>query len=124
AVESLDKSLLEKPSPQAPQKIRLLKHDLIELRRVAWPMRELILDLRRDPHECLSATTQTYIRDVYDHIIVVFEMIETYRDLVSDLLDTYMSAVAQRTNEIVKVLTIISTIFVPLTFFAGVYGMN
>jgi magnesium transporter len=72
----------------------------------------------------MSAMTQTYIRDVYDHIIVIFEMIETYRDLVSDLLDTYRSAVAQRTNEIVKVLTIISTIFVPLTFVAGVYGMN
>jgi magnesium transporter len=123
-IDHLEKTLLERPTPQAFQKIRHLKHDLIELRRVAWPMRELILDLRRDPHECLSATTQTYIRDVYDHIIVIFEMIENYRDLLSDLLDTYMSAVAQRTNEIVKVLTIISTIFVPLTFFAGVYGMN
>jgi magnesium transporter len=123
-VEHLEKSLLEDPSPQAFQRIRRLKHDLVELRRVAWPMRELILDLRRDPHECLSVTTQTYIRDVYDHIIISFEMIETYRDLLSDLLDTYRSAVAQRTNDIVKVLTIISTIFVPLTFFAGVYGMN
>jgi magnesium transporter len=123
-VETLEKSLLENPSPQAFQRIRRLKHDLVELRRVAWPMRELILDLRRDPHECLSATTQTYIRDVYDHIIISLEMIETYRDLLSDLLDTYRSAVAQRTNDIVKVLTIISTIFVPLTFFAGVYGMN
>jgi magnesium transporter len=123
-MENLEKSVLESPSPQAFQKIRRLRHDLIEVRRVAWPMRELILDLRRDPHECLSATTQTYIRDVYDHIIISFEMIETYRDLLSDLLDTYRSAVAQRTNEIVKVLTIISTIFVPLTFFAGVYGMN
>jgi magnesium transporter len=123
-MESLEKSLLENASPQALQKIRRLKHDLIELRRVAWPMRELILDLRRDPHECLSPTTQTYIRDVYDHIIICFEMIETFRDLLSDLLDTYRSAVAQRTNDIVKVLTIISTIFVPLTFFAGVYGMN
>jgi magnesium transporter len=123
-VEILEKSLLENPSPQAFQRIRRLKRDLVELRRVAWPMRELILDLRRDPHECLSPTTQTYMRDVYDHIIISFEMIETYRDLLSDLLDTYRSAVAQRTNDIVKVLTIISTIFVPLTFFAGVYGMN
>lgn len=123
-VENLERSLLENPSPQALHRIRALKHDLIELRRVAWPMRELVLDLRRDPHECLSPTTQTYIRDVYDHIIISFEMIETYRDLLSDLLDTYRSAVAQRTNDIVKLLTIISTIFVPLTFFAGVYGMN
>ena len=123
-VEQLEKALLENPSPQAFQRLRHLKHDLVELRRVAWPMRELVLDLRRDPHECLSAATQTYIRDVYDHVLVIFEMIENYRDLLSDLLDTYMSAVAQRTNEIVKVLTIISTIFVPLTFFAGVYGMN
>jgi magnesium transporter len=123
-VENLEKSLADNPSPHVLQSIRHLKHDLVELRRVAWPMRELILDLRRDPHECLSETTQTYIRDVYDHIIISFEMIETYRDLLSDLLDTYRSAVAQRTNDIVKVLTIISTIFVPLTFFAGVYGMN
>ncbi|MCE9531576.1 MAG: magnesium/cobalt transporter CorA [Planctomycetes bacterium] len=123
-VDSLEKSMLANPTPQAFVKIRHLKHDLIELRRVAWPMRELVSDLRRDPHECLSATTQTYMRDVYDHIMVIFEMIENYRDLLSDLLDTYMSAVAQRTNAIVKVLTIISTIFVPLTFFAGVYGMN
>jgi magnesium transporter len=123
-VEQLDKSLLERPTPQAFHKIRHLKHDLVQLRRVAWPMRELILNLRRDQHECLSATTQTYMRDVYDHIIVIFEIIENYRDLLSDLLDTYRSAVAQRTNETVKVLTIISTIFVPLTFLAGVYGMN
>jgi magnesium transporter len=123
-VEALEKTLLERPAPQAIQKIRQMKHDLIELRRVAWPMRELVLDLRRDQHECLSSTTQTYMRDVYDHIIVIFEMIENYRDLVSDLLEIHMSALAQRTNEIVKVLTIISTIFVPLTFFAGVYGMN
>jgi magnesium transporter len=123
-VEHLETTLLEHPSPQAFQKIRRLKHDVVELRRVAWPMRELILGLRRDAHESLSAMTQTYMRDVYDHIIVIFEMIENYRDLLSDLLDTYMSAVAQRTNDIVKVLTIISTIFVPLTFFAGVYGMN
>ncbi len=123
-VESLERTLLDDPSPQALQQIRHLKHDLVALRRVAWPMRELVLDLRRDPHQCLSATTQTYMRDVYDHIIISFEMIETYRDLLADLLDTYRSAVAQRTNDIVRVLTIISTIFVPLTFFAGVYGMN
>jgi magnesium transporter len=123
-IESLEKSLLENPTPAAFKKIRHLKHDLIELRRVVWPMRELILDLRRDPHECLSSTTQTYMRDVYDHNLVLFELIENYRDLLSDLMETYMSAVSQRTNEIMKVLTIISTIFVPLTFFAGVYGMN
>jgi len=123
-VDVLEKTLLENPTPQAFHKIRNIKHDLVELRRVVWPMRELILELRRDTHECLSETTLTYIRDVYDHIIVLFELIDSYRDLVSDLLDTYMSAVSQRTNEIVKVLTIISTIFVPLTFVAGVYGMN
>ncbi len=123
-VDHLERSLIENPTPQAFQKIRHLKHDLVEMRRVVWPMRELILELRRDQHECLSPPTQTYIRDVYDHILVIFEMIDSYRDLVSDLLETYMSAVSQRTNEIVKVLTIISTIFVPLTFVAGVYGMN
>lgn len=123
-VETLEKGLVDNPSPHVLPRIRRLKHDLVELRRVAWPMRELIIELRRDPHECLSAITQTYLRDLYDHLIISFELIETYRDFLSDLLDTYRSAVAQRTNEIVKVLTIISTIFVPLTFLAGVYGMN
>ncbi|HEY7309206.1 MAG TPA: CorA family divalent cation transporter, partial [Gemmataceae bacterium] len=91
---------------------------------VAWPMRELILELRREPHECFSENTRIYLREVHDHILVIFELVESYRDILSTLTETYMSTIANRTNEIMKTLTIISTIFVPLTFLVGVYGMN
>lgn len=80
--------------------------------------------LQREPHECLSAVTQTYFRDVYDHCVQVIDLIETYRDIASAVADTHVSLVANRTNDIMKVLTVIGTIFIPLTFLAGVYGMN
>ncbi len=100
------------------------KRDLTMLRRVAWPMRELIAALHRERHECLSETTYTYLRDVYDHVVQVLDLVETYRELASALTETHVSTVSNRMNDIMKTLTIISTIFVPLTFLAGVYGMN
>jgi magnesium transporter len=87
-------------------------------------MRDLVNDLNRERHECLSETTHTYLRDVYDHVVQVLDLVETYRDFADSLTETHMSATSNRMNDIVKTLTIISTIFVPLTFFAGVYGMN
>src|SRR6516225_11368044 len=87
-------------------------------------MRELILELRHESHECFSENTRIYLREVHDHILVIFELVESYSDLLSTLTETYMSTIANRTNEIMKTLTIISTIFVPLTFLVGVYGMN
>jgi magnesium transporter len=87
-------------------------------------MRELIAVLQRDQHECLSETSQTYLRDVYDHCGQIIDLIETYREIASAIAETYISVVSNRTNDIVKVLTIIGTIFIPLTFLAGVYGMN
>jgi magnesium transporter len=94
------------------------------LRRAAWPMREVISTLHREPHECMSEVTRLYMRDIYDHAVQIIDIIETYRELASDLTETYMSSVSNRMNEVMKVLTIIGTIFIPLTFLAGVYGMN
>jgi magnesium transporter len=87
-------------------------------------MREVISSLQRDSHECISDTTHVYLRDLYDHIVQLIDLIETYREIASDLTDTYISSVSNRMNEIMKVLTLIGTIFIPLTFLAGVYGMN
>jgi magnesium transporter len=123
-IEKLEKRLLTRPKPIMLQQIHRLRRDVVAIRRVAWPMRELVLELRREPHECFSENTRIYLREVHDHILVIFELVESYHDLLSTLTDTYMSAVANRMNEIMKTLTIINTIFVPLTFLAGVYGMN
>ena len=87
-------------------------------------MRELIAQLQRDTHECLSETTLTYFRDVHDHCIQIIDLVETYHDMSTTLTETYMSVVSNRMNEVMKVLTVISTIFIPLTFLAGIYGMN
>ena len=87
-------------------------------------MREVISTMQREPHECMSDVTRVYLRDVYDHVVQIIDIIETYRELATDLTETYMSSVSNRMNEIMKVLTIIGTIFIPLTFLAGVYGMN
>ena len=87
-------------------------------------MREVVSTLQREPHECVSDTTRVYLRDLYDHVIQIIDIIEIYREIASDLTETYMSSVSNRMNEIMKVLTMIGTIFIPLTFLAGVYGMN
>jgi magnesium transporter len=123
-IEDLEKHVLTLPTQTVLKQIHRLRRDLVTVRRVAWPMRELILELRREPHECFSENTRIFLREVHDHTLVIFELVESYRDLLSTLTDTYMSTIANRTNEIMKTLTIISTIFVPLTFLVGVYGMN
>lgn len=122
--EALEAMILEENRPDLLSNIHQLKRDLLLLRWVVWPMRELVQTLQRDPHECMSDTTLVYLRDLYDHVIQIIEIIETYREIASDLTETYISSVSNRMNEIMKVLTIIGTIFIPLTFLAGVYGMN
>ena len=123
-IEEVEEDVLERPHLQSLQAIHLVKRDLVMIRRVAWPMRELISQLQREPHECLSDVTQTYFRDVYDHCVQIIELIETYREIASEVAETHVSIISNRTNDIMKVLTIIGTIFIPLTFIAGVYGMN
>ena len=122
--EELETRILERSSPEVLAEIHQLKRDLLLLRWVLWPMREVVQTLQRDPHECMSETTRIYLRDLYDHVVQIIEIIETYREIASDLTETYMSSVSNRMNEIMKVLTLIGTIFIPLTFLAGVYGMN
>jgi magnesium transporter len=122
--EELEALILERSNPNVISEIHQLKRDLLLLRWVIWPMREVVSTLQRDPHECVSDTTRVYLRDLYDHVIQIIEIIETYREIASDLTETYMSSVSNRMNEIMKVLTLIGTIFIPLTFLAGVYGMN
>ncbi len=123
-LDDLEEAVLGKGAPSLFEEIHHFRRDLAMIRRIAWPMRELVNNLTREQHECLSETTKTYLRDVYDHVIQVLDLIETYRDFGNTLTETHMSATSNRMNDIVKTLTIISTIFVPLTFLAGVYGMN
>jgi len=101
-----------------------LKRELLLLRRAVWPMREVVNGVQREPHECVTETSRIYLRDVYDHAIQIMDIIETYREVASSLTETYMTSMSNRLAEVMKVLTIMGTIFIPLTFLAGVYGMN
>lgn len=122
--EELETMILNNSKPNLIKEINQLNRELLKMRRVIWPMREVVSSLQRDPHECISEVTQVYLRDLYDHVVQIIDLIETNREIVSELTDTYMSSVSNRMNEIMKVLTLIGTIFIPLTFLAGVYGMN
>ncbi|HAA82147.1 MAG TPA: magnesium and cobalt transport protein CorA, partial [Thermotoga naphthophila] len=104
--------------------IHQLKRNLVELRKTIWPLREVLSSLYRDVPPLIEKETVPYFRDVYDHTIQIADTVETFRDIVSGLLDVYLSSVSNKTNEVMKVLTIIATIFMPLTFIAGIYGMN
>jgi magnesium transporter len=97
---------------------------MIYLRKAVWPLREVITGLERSDSPLIKEETLIYLRDVYDHIIQVIDTMETYRDMVSGMIDIYLSGLSYRMNEIMKVLTLIATIFIPLTFIVGVYGMN
>jgi len=123
-IESLEEELVTNPRPEILQAIHTLKRDLIFLRKSVWPLREVINGLERGESPLITEPTGIYLRDVYDHTIQVIDTIETYRDMVSGMLDIYLSSLSNRMNEVMKVLTIIATIFIPLTFIAGIYGMN
>ena len=123
-IEALEDELLENPSPETMQKIYHLKRKMITLRKSIWPLREVISLLERGESALIVESTTIFLRDVYDHTIQVIDTVESYRDMVSGMLDTYLSSVSNKMNEVMKVLTIIATIFIPLTFIAGVYGMN
>lgn len=123
-LEDAEDEVLATPETQSLHALHEIKRDLVMIRRTAWPMRELVAQLQRDRHECLSDIAQTYFRDVYDHCAQIIDLVETYREIASAVTETYISVVSNRTNEVMKVLTVIGTIFIPLTFLAGVYGMN
>ncbi len=123
-LEELEDEVIERPATKVVQQIHQLKRDLLLLRRALWPMREVINGLQREPHECVRETTRYYLRDVYDHAVQIMDIVETYREVAASLTENYMTSMSNRLAEVMKVLTIIGTIFIPLTFLAGVYGMN
>ncbi len=123
-LEELEDKVVSDPKPETLQEIHTLKREMIFLRKSVWPLREVINNLERGESSLIQEKTQIYLRDVYDHTIQVIDTVETYRDMLSGMHDTYLSSVSNRMNEIMKVLTIIATIFIPLTFIAGIYGMN
>ena len=123
-IEGLEDRLLEKPDPETLHIVHKLKREMIYLRRAVWPLRELINGLLKSESKLIEDNTNIFLRDVYDHTIQVIETADTYRDMVSSLQDLYLSSVSNKMNEVMKVLTIIATIFIPLTFIAGIYGMN
>ena len=120
----LDEALVLRPGPLQLKQIHFFKRQLLYLHKAVWPVREIIGTFERCESGLCNAETRPYLRDIYDHIIQVIDMVETYRDLVAGMLDIYLSSISYRLNEVMKVLTIISTLFIPLTFIAGVYGMN
>ncbi|MBU1941500.1 MAG: magnesium/cobalt transporter CorA [Candidatus Thermoplasmatota archaeon] len=124
AVEEMEDKLIANPIPETLQAIHYMKRELIFLRKSVWPLREVISGLQRGESKLIHKSTQLYIRDMYDHTIQVIDTIETFRDMISGMLDIYMSSVSNKMNEVMKVLTIFAAIFIPLTFVAGVYGMN
>jgi magnesium transporter len=123
-LEYLEEEVVKRPTPQTLQDIHRFKYDMIMLRKSVWPLREVIGRLERPESDLIQEAMGIYFKDVYDHTIIAIDNIETYRDILSGMLDIYLSSISNRLNEIMKVLTIIATIFMPLTFLAGVYGMN
>jgi magnesium transporter len=123
-IEILGEEVVHDPGPETLHTIQTLKRELSHLRRSVWPLREVVSGFQRADSVLLNDRTEVFLRDAYDHTIQVMETVESFRDMVSGMFDTYLSSVSNRMNEVMKVLTIIATIFIPITFVAGVYGMN
>lgn len=123
-IEDIEEEVYFDPQRKTLNKIQDVKKELIYIRKAIYPIREAIAKLMRNEYALISESTRKYLNDVYDHTIQIIDTYETYRDLTSNLMDMYMTTISHRLNEVMKVLTVISTIFIPLTFLAGVYGMN
>ena len=123
-LEAIEAEVLDRPAPAVIRRIHEVKHELLLLRREFWPMRELLHALQRVDHANFSTTASLFLRDVYDHSVQVIDLMETYREVAIGLTETYMNAMSHRMNEVMKVLTLIATIFMPLSFLAGIFGMN
>ncbi len=123
-IELLESEVFANPDKKTLKKIHYLKQEIIMLRKSVWPLRDVTSLLYKDDSNLVSEETKLYFRDLYDHTIEVMDIVETYRDLTSALMEMYLSSISNKMNEIMKVLTMISTVFIPLSFFAGVYGMN
>ncbi len=123
-IEDLEEELVGDPSPKTLHRIHALKREILFLRKSVWPLREVISRLERIESSLIQESTEIYFRDVYEHTIQVIDTVETHRDMLSGMLDIYLSSVSNKMNEVMKVLTIFASIFIPLTFIAGIYGMN
>lgn len=123
-IENIEDILIKNPEPATLQNIYRLKRSSIELRKSIWPIREVINKLQREQSNLIGDELHIYLRDIYDHIFRISDLLENYRDIIFGMLDMYLSSVSNRMNDIMKVLTIISTIFIPISFLAGFYGMN
>lgn len=123
-LDQLEAELTLQPRPLTLQKIQHTKKNMIILRKAVWPMRDLVNRFLRLESSLVNPTTELYLHDAYDHIVQIIDIIESFRDVVSGMIDVYLSNINIRTNDIMKVLTIVSTIFVPLTFLSSLYGMN
>ncbi|MBN1862203.1 MAG: magnesium/cobalt transporter CorA, partial [Dehalococcoidales bacterium] len=123
-IEDTETELAVSPTPQTLQAIRAIKKEMVFLRKSVWPLRELVSSLERGESPLIHESTGVYLRDVYDHTIQVIDTVESFRDMISGMLDIYLSSISNRMNEVMKVLTIFAAIFIPLTFVVGIYGMN
>jgi len=120
----LEEEVLEGPVQDSVERLYEFKRTLAQIRRFAWPQREVLAQLTREDVQLIMPHTKVFLRDCVDHSIQILDVLESYRDLTAGMMDLYVSQQTQRTNEVMKVLTIMSSIFIPLTFIVGVYGMN
>ncbi len=123
-IDLLEDKLLTDPNPEILHQIYQIKREMILIRKIMWPFRNIIGSLTKSDYDLIYQDTTYYLRDVHDHIIQIIDIVETYRDILSGMLDTYLSSIGNKTNDVMKVLTIFSTIFTPLAFLSGVYGTN
>lgn len=123
-IENIEEELISESKVETLHSIQKIKREMIYLRKSVWPLREVVNSLQREESAIIEKSTDIFLRDVYDHTIQVIDSIESYRDVVSGMLDLYLSSISNKMNEVMKVLTIFAAIFIPLTFIAGIYGMN
>ncbi|HZK60705.1 MAG TPA: magnesium/cobalt transporter CorA [Anaerovoracaceae bacterium] len=123
-IELAEDELISNPSPDTLKVIHKFKRQMLYMHKAVWPLREVIGVMERNEIILMKESTSIYMRDLYDHVIQIMETVETLRDILSSMLDMYLSSISNRMNEVMKILTIISTVFIPLTFITGVYGMN
>jgi magnesium transporter len=123
-IATLEAILVKHPKPETLRSIHKLRQELIFLRKSVWPLRDVVSSMQRDESPLIRDSTELFLRDLHDHVIRVTDSIDTYRDMLSSMQDVYLSSISNRTNEIMKVLTLFSSIFLPLTFIVGVFGMN
>lgn len=123
-LEDIEDNLISEPTNDILNDLYKIKRELILLRKSIWPLREVLMKFEREEYELITDSTQTYFKDVYDHTVQIIDTLESFRDLSGGMLDLYMSSISNKMNAVMKVLTVISTIFIPLSFLAGIYGMN